>query len=194
MCMPRITVSEWISATELAIVQHYKFFFMGQALPSAIILCSLACHRAVDSRICRFLGALVGRACHRMLSTPSPSLASPYPLATNGGSSAASRFVPHKFKYNGRVALALLPSLATCAAYGGNAVAAALAVRTAATAETADVHTRKQCTPLQASGTVGHARLPGPPRAVAAPSVALPPHPTPHPCRRRSCHQKIWGY
>ena len=177
MCMPRITVSEWISATELAIVQHYKFFFMGQALPSAIILCSLACHRAVDSRICRFLGALVGRACHRMLSTPSPSLASPYPLATNGGSSAASRFVPHKFKYNGRVALALLPSLATCAAYGGNAVAAALAVRTAA-AETAGANTRS------ASYCILRAQcLRAVPDILPAPQPRRPPSAQLRPCR-----------
>lgn len=50
---------------------------------------------------------------------------------TNGGSHAApssSRFVPHSFQYNGRVAMALLPSLAVLAGYGGNAVAAALAV------------------------------------------------------------------
>ena len=56
-------------------------------------------------------------------------LGSGYPALASNGGSAGARFVPHNFQYNGRVALALLPSLAVLAGYGGNAVAAALAVR-----------------------------------------------------------------
>lgn len=39
------------------------------------------------------------------------------PMSTNGGSSSSvgHRFVPHNFQYNGRVALALLPSLGVSA-------------------------------------------------------------------------------
>ena len=52
-----------------------------------------------------------------------------YPALASNGGSAGARFVPSNFQYNGRVAVALLPSLAVMAGYGGNAVAAALAVR-----------------------------------------------------------------
>lgn len=44
-------------------------------------------------------------------------------------SQPSSRFVPQNFKYNGKVALALLPSLAVVASYGGSEVLAALVVR-----------------------------------------------------------------
>ena len=57
-----------------------------------------------------------------------------YPALASNGGSAGTRFVPHNFQYNVRVALALLPSLAVLAGYGGNAVAAALAVRRLAAA------------------------------------------------------------
>lgn len=58
-------------------------------------------------------------------------LSAVYPPVSNGAGAAAPsshRFVPHNFQYNGRVALALLPSLGVLAGYGGNAVAAALAL------------------------------------------------------------------
>ncbi|KAI3433444.1 hypothetical protein D9Q98_003258 [Chlorella vulgaris] len=54
-----------------------------------------------------------------------------WPVVGNGaslGRSSSTRFAPHDFRYNGRVAMALLPSLVVLAAYGGNAVSAALAV------------------------------------------------------------------
>ena len=48
--------------------------------------------------------------------------------STSAAAAGSSRFAPHSFQYNGRVALALLPSLAVVAGYGGSAVAAALVV------------------------------------------------------------------
>lgn len=59
---------------------------------------------------------------------------SEWSVGTNGSSVGAlgrlsrSRFTPHDFRYNGRVAMALLPSLVVLAGYGGNAVSASLAV------------------------------------------------------------------
>ena len=41
----------------------------------------------------------------------------------------SARFTPQAFRYNGRVAAALLPSLFVLASYGGTQVAAALVVR-----------------------------------------------------------------
>lgn len=60
--------------------------------------------------------------------TPATATLSTFALQVASTSTASSRFAPHNFQYNGRVALALLPSLAVLAGYGGNAVAAALAV------------------------------------------------------------------
>lgn len=55
-----------------------------------------------------------------------------WPGAGNGSTGSlgrsSTRFVPHDFRYNGRVAMALLPSLVVLAGFGGNAVSAALAV------------------------------------------------------------------
>ncbi|EFN59471.1 expressed protein [Chlorella variabilis] len=60
-----------------------------------------------------------------------------WPGAGNGSTGSlgrsSTRFVPHDFRYNGRVAMALLPSLVVLAGFGGNAVSAALAVGLMAT-------------------------------------------------------------
>ena len=58
---------------------------------------------------------------------PSPSLDTIRPAYASNGPSL-SRFTPQSFKYNGRVAIALLPSLAALAIYGGSQVAAVLVV------------------------------------------------------------------
>lgn len=51
------------------------------------------------------------------------------PLSNNGGTPTPSshRFVPHNFQYNGRVALALLPSLGVSLAAAAAAAPAAAA-------------------------------------------------------------------
>ncbi|PSC73750.1 no exine formation 1 [Micractinium conductrix] len=61
------------------------------------------------------------------MSAASFSALGVYPALAPSGSSSA-RFTPHQFRYNGRVALTLLPSLGVLAGYGGTAVAAALAL------------------------------------------------------------------
>lgn len=45
-----------------------------------------------------------------------------------GGGTGAVRFTPGEFRYNGRVAAALVPALAVVAALGGRAVMAVLTV------------------------------------------------------------------
>ena len=62
-----------------------------------------------------------------MYHYPSPVSSSAIRNEYSAGPSSA-RFSPKPFIYNGRVALALLPSLAVLASYGGSHVAAALVV------------------------------------------------------------------
>lgn len=61
-------------------------------------------------------------------------LSAVYPPVSNGAGAAAPsshRFVPHNFQYNGRVALALLPSLGvSLAAAAASPAAAASRLRT----------------------------------------------------------------
>jgi hypothetical protein len=53
---------------------------------------------------------------------------SPEHIFAQDPSPPAARFSPRPFGYNGRVAAALLPSLAVLASYGGSQVAAVLVV------------------------------------------------------------------
>lgn len=62
-----------------------------------------------------------------MYGYPSP-VGSPERMFAQEPSPPAGRFSPKPFKYNGRVAAALLPSLAVLASYGGSQVAAVLVV------------------------------------------------------------------